>query len=59
MANYSLTTFSTRGSLAEVLAAIEAELEAIDTGKTIRLIDMDQDTLGSTRLYVGYIIYDT
>ena len=59
MANYALTTFSTSGTLVAVLAAMETELEAVDTGKTIRLIDVDQDAVGSSRNYVGYIIYDT
>jgi len=59
MANYVLTTFSTSGTLEEVLAAMETELEAVDTGKTIRLIDIDLDAVGSSRNYVGYIVYDT
>ena len=54
MANYALDTFSSRGSYEVVLAALETELETIDTAKTIRLLEIQKH--GNE--YVGLLIID-
>lgn len=56
MTDYTVTTYSTQGTMDEVLAAIKAKLETINNGKTIRLLGVER-TNGST--WVGFLIYDT
>ena len=63
MAFYTVTTYqSSIGTLAEVLTAIDTQLATIDTGKTLRHIEIkpvgnnpkiDEDA------WVGVLIYDT
>ena len=55
MANYSVTTFSTKGEYDEVLAALETKLETVDNGKTIRYVDIVE----RGNEFVGILIYDT
>ena len=56
MANYAVTDFVTPiGSLVEVVAAMETQLETIDDSKTLRVCDIKQIS-GDT--FVGVIIHD-
>lgn len=54
MANYALDTFSKQGSYEVVLAALETELETIDTAKTIRLLEIQRQ--GNE--FIGLLIID-
>ena len=56
-ANFSVTRFNTdSGPLLQVIAALETQLETIDDGKALHLIDIERLNIGS---YRGTIIYDT
>tara|TARA_R100001163_G_scaffold1646_4_gene2634 strand:- start:6598 stop:6771 length:174 start_codon:yes stop_codon:yes gene_type:complete len=56
MANYAVTDFVTPiGSLVEVVAAMETQIETIDDSKTLRVCDIKQIS-GDT--FVGVIIHD-
>ncbi len=55
MANYAVTTYSTKGDYDTVLAALETKLETINDGKTIRYVDIVE----RGNEFVGVLIYDT
>lgn len=57
MASYSLTRYVTdpQNSVDDALALIEAKVELVDTGKTIRAIGV----YPHGKEAVGYVIYDT
>lgn len=55
MANYVVTTYTTRGSYDTVLAALETKIETVDNTKTIRLYDLKRQ--GND--FVGILVYDT
>jgi len=57
MANFALTTFTTSGTLEEVILALETEMETVDTAKTVLLIDIDAPSVGNNHKYAGYAIY--
>ena len=54
MANYALDTFPKSGTYEVVLAALETELETIDTAKVIRLLEVQKH--GNE--FVGLLIID-
>ena len=55
MTDYVLTRFSIKGEYDAVLEALEDELETVDTGKTIRYVDIVE----RGNEFVGVLIYDT
>jgi len=57
MANYSVTTYTVKkGTVEDVVSALEAKIETIDNTKTIRLFAI----YGTADMqYIGVIIYDT
>jgi len=55
MAAYVLTNYSIKGDYDSVLAALEAKLETVDTGKTIRYCDI----IKRGNEFVGVLLYDT
>jgi len=59
MPNYAVEDFTTSlGTHAEVLAALETQLETVDDTKTIRLIGVNPTGRDRDQA-VGFIIYDT
>ena len=54
MANYALTKWSQKGDYDTVLAAMEIQLETIDTTKTIRLSSIVE----RGNEFVGLLLYD-
>lgn len=59
MANYAVEDFVTDlGTHAEVLAALEVQLELVDNTKTIRAIGVNPTGRDRDQC-VGFIIYDT
>jgi hypothetical protein len=54
MANYNVSTYQVRGTMVEVLAGLEATIEAIDTSKTLRAINI----VPEGKQFRGYLIYD-
>jgi hypothetical protein len=59
MASFDLTRYTTDeyNSVDDCLADIEAQLELVDSTKTIRWIDIV--SIGGGQSCVGYCIYDT
>ncbi len=55
MGTYAVTSFTTRGSAEVVSAALKVKIDTIDTGKTLRLINIAKE--GNE--FVGSLIYDT
>ncbi len=54
MANYALTDYSIKGDYDTVLAALETQLETVDDGKTIRMVDI----IKRGNEFVGVLLYD-
>ncbi len=54
MTDYVLTRFSIKGDYDAVLKALEVQLETIDTGKTIRYVDI----IKRGNEFVGVLLYD-
>lgn len=54
MANYSTTSYTTKGTPSEVADALVTKINTVDTGKTIRLVSVVPQ--GNT--FVGVVIYD-
>jgi hypothetical protein len=54
MADYSVESYSIRGSFQTVLTALETKINSIDDRKTLRRISIVNE--GNT--FRGYIIYD-
>ena len=53
MANYTLTDWTTRGSVEEVMAAMEIQLETVDDAKTIYLANV----VKQGNEFVGVLLY--
>lgn len=54
MTNFILTRYSVVGDYDSVLKALEVQLETVDTGKTIRYVDI----IKRGNEFVGVLLYD-
>ncbi len=55
MGNYAVTTWSKKGEYDEVLAALETQIETVDSGKTIYLMSI----VPRGNEFVGILVYVT
>ena len=55
MTDYNLERYSIKGDYDTVLAALETQLETVNNGKTIRMVDI----VGRGNEFVGVLLYDT
>ena len=55
MTAYILTRYSIKGDYDSVLKALETQLETVNDGKTIRMVDI----IKRGNEYVGVLLYDT